>query len=69
MDKHLGLSIIRLQTGLDFSKYGQVSDLEEKKHNAFYNPSFVNVEFNNINNDELKQNIKMTIFGRQILSN
>lgn len=69
LDKHLGLSIIRLQTGLDYSKYGmQLADLEEKQHNAFFNASFVSIDFNKSSSDKLDQISKKFMFGRQTSS-
>ena len=47
-DKHLALGILRIPgSGLDFSKYGMVSDIAacfEHKSKSFFNNSFVSVE-------------------------
>ena len=46
--RHMGICILRLQNGFDYSHYGSLTkifeSMEEKNHNAFFNRSFTSVE-------------------------
>lgn len=49
-DKHAAVCILRVENGLDYSRYGRLSrvfeSLEEKSHNAFLNASFASSDLN-----------------------